>query len=161
MQREGYYEVAKRYIKYRYQRELVRAFSRRDEGILSLIKGTNDELNTENSNKNTKIASTQRDYMAGEVAKDLAQRLLLPKHIVEAHNNGVLHFHDMDYSPAQPLFNCCLINIKDMLDNGTCVNGTKIDSPSSFPTACTIVTQIIASVARGQYQGFGKVYFAR
>lgn len=153
LQREGYYQLAKNYIKYRYQRELVREFSKRDKSILSLIQGTNDELRTENSNKNVTLASTQRDYMAGEVAKDLAQRLLLPKHIVDAHNNGVLHFHDMDYSPAQPLFNCCLINIGDMLDNGTCVNGTKIDSPSSFPTACTIVTQIIASVASGQYGG--------
>lgn len=153
LQREGYYVLAKNYIKYRYQRELARAFGKRDESILSLIRGTNDELRTENSNKNVTLASTQRDYMAGEVAKDLAQRLLLPKHIVDAHNNGVLHFHDMDYSPAQPLFNCCLINIGDMLDNGTCVNGTKIDSPSSFPTACTIVTQIIASVASGQYGG--------
>ena len=153
LQREGYYYLAKNYIKYRQQRELAREFKKRDESILSLIHGTNDELKTENSNKNVTLASTQRDYMAGEVAKDLAKRLLLPKHIVEAHENAVLHFHDMDYSPAQPLFNCCLINIKDMLDNGTCVNGTKIDSPSSFPTACTIVTQIIASVASGQYGG--------
>ena len=153
LQREGYYVLAKNYIKYRYQRELVREFKKRDESILSLIQGTNDELKTENSNKNVTLASTQRDYMAGEVAKDLAKRLLLPKHIIEAHEKGVLHFHDMDYSPAQSLFNCCLINISDMLDNGTCVNGTKIDSPSSFPTACTIVTQIIASVASGQYGG--------
>lgn len=153
LQREGYYVLAKNYIKYRYQRELAREFKKRDDSVLTLIQGTNDELKTENSNKNTSLASTQRDYMAGEVAKDLAQRVLLPKHIVEAHNNGVLHFHDMDYSPAQPIFNCCLINIKDMLDNGTCVNGTKIDSPSSFPTACTIATQIIASVASGQYGG--------
>ena len=153
LQREGYYYLAKNYIKYRYQRELAREFKKRDESILSLLHGSNDELKTENSNKNTTLASTQRDYMAGEVAKDLAKRLLLPKHIVKAHEDGVLHFHDMDYSPAQSLFNCCLINIKDMLDNGTCVNGTKIDSPSSFPTACTIVTQIIASVASGQYGG--------
>ena len=153
LQREGYYVLAKNYIKYRYQRELAREFKKRDDSVLTLIQGTNDELKTENSNKNTSLASTQRDYMAGEVAKDLAQRVLLPKHIVDAHNNGVLHFHDMDYSPAQPIFNCCLINIKDMLDNGTCVNGTKIDSPSSFPTACTIATQIIASVASGQYGG--------
>lgn len=153
LQREGYYTLAKNYIEYRFQRKLVREFNKRDEGILALIQGTNDELKTENSNKDTKLASTQRDYMAGEVAKDLAQRLLLPKYIVEAHNNGVLHFHDMDYSPCQPIFNCCLINIKDMLDNGTCINGTKVDSPNSFPTACTIVTQIIASVASGQYGG--------
>lgn len=151
--REGYYKLSNNYTRYRYQRELVRGFKKRDESILSLIQGTNDELKTENSNKNTTLASTQRDYMAGEVAKDLAKRLLLPKHIVEAHDNGVLHFHDMDYSPAQSLFNCCLINIGDMLDNGTCINGTKVDSPSSFPTACTIVTQIIASVASGQYGG--------
>ena len=150
---EGYYEVARNYIKYRRDRELAREFRKRDEGILSLIQGTNEELKTENSNKNPTLASTQRDYMAGEVSKDLAQRLLLPKHIVEAHNNGVLHFHDMDYSPCQPIFNCCLINIKDMLDNGTCINGTMVESPHSFPTACTIMTQIIASVASGQYGG--------
>ena len=153
LQREGYYALAKAYITYRYKRELVREFNKRDESILTLIQGTNSELNTENSNKNPTIASTQRDYMAGEVSKDLAKRLLLPKHIVEAHNNGVLHFHDMDYSPTQPIFNCCLINIKDMLDNGTCINGTMVESPHSFPTACTIMTQIIASVASGQYGG--------
>lgn len=153
LQREGYYELAKAYIKYRFQRELVREFKKRDDSILTLIQGTNSELNTENSNKNPKIASTQRDYMAGEVSKDLAKRLLLPKHIVQAHNEGVLHFHDMDYSPTQPIFNCCLINIKDMLDNGTCINSTMVESPHSFPTACTIMTQIIASVASGQYGG--------
>ena len=153
LQREGYYYLAKNYIKYRYQRELAREFKKRDDSILTLIQGTNKELKTENSNKNPTLASTQRDYMAGEVAKDLGQRLLLPKEIVDAHNNGVLHFHDMDYSPAQPIFNCCLINIGDMLDNGTCINGTMVESPSSFPTACTIVTQIIASVASGQYGG--------
>lgn len=153
LMRAGYYKLAKAYIEYRYQRKLVRELHRTDESILTLIEGTNDELRTENSNKNTKLAPTQRDYMAGEVAKDVAKRLLLPKEIVDAHENGVLHFHDMDYSPMQPIFNCCLINIGDMLDNGTCVNGTKIDSPSSFPTACTIMTQIIASVASGQYGG--------
>ena len=121
LQREGYYQLAKNYIKYRYNRELAREFKKRDEGIMSLIGGTNAELNTENSNKNPKLASTMRDYTAGEVCKDLAQRILLPKHIVEAHNSGAIHFHDMDYSPAMPIFNCCLIDIKDMLDNGTCV----------------------------------------
>lgn len=153
LQREGYYQLAKNYIKYRFTRELAREFKKRDAGIMSLIGGTNAELKTENSNKNPTLASTMRDYTAGEVCKDIAKRVLLPKHIVDAHNNGVIHFHDMDYSPMMPIFNCCLINIGDMLDNGTCVNNTKIDSPSSFPTACTIVTQIIASVASGQYGG--------
>lgn len=153
LMRNGYYEVGKHYIKYRYTRELAREFKKRDDGILALLQNSNDELSKENSNKDTKLASTMRDYMAGEVCKDLAKRVLLPKHIVEAHENGVLHYHDMDVSPVMPEFNCCLINIKDMLDNGTCINSTMIDSPSSFTTACTITTQIIASIASGQYGG--------
>ena len=153
LQVNGYYELAKHYIKYRYQRQLVREFKKRDEGILTLIQGSNEELNKENSNKDAKLASTMRDYISGEVCKDLAKRLILPKDVVEAHENGALHFHDMDYSPVMPIFNCCLVNIKDMLDNGTCINGTMVESPHSFPTACTIMTQIIACIASGQYGG--------
>ena len=147
-----YYELAKEYITYRYKRALVRTSNSTDESILSLIRGTNKELEEENSNKNTHIASTQRDYIAGEVSRDVSKRLLLPEKIVKAHDTGVLHFHDMDYF-IQPIFNCCLINIGDMLDNGTCINGKMIESPKSFRTACTITTQIIASIASNQYGG--------
>ena len=146
-------KTARCYIRYRYKRNLARELKERDNTILELIQGSNEELNKENSNKNTQLASTQRDYMAGEVSKDLAKRILLPKKVVEAHENGILHFHDMDYSPIMPIFNCCLIDIKDMLDNGTCINGTMVESPKSFPVACTVMTQIIASVASGQYGG--------
>lgn len=148
----GYYELADKYITYRYKRALVRQSNSTDESILSLIRNENKELEEENSNKNTKLASTQRDYIAGEVSRDLTKRLLLPEHIVKAHEDGVLHFHDMDYF-VQPIFNCCLINIGDMLDNGTVVNGKMIESPKSFRTACTIMTQIIAGVASNQYGG--------
>lgn len=147
-----YYEVAKAYITYRYKRALVRKSNSTDESILSLIRNENKELEEENSNKNTHIASTQRDYIAGEVSRDLSKRILLPEKIVKAHEDGVLHFHDMDYF-VQPIFNCCLINIKDMLDNGTIINGKMIESPKSFRTACTIATQIIASIASNQYGG--------
>lgn len=147
-----YYEVAKEYITYRYKRALVRKANSTDESILSLIRNENKELEEENSNKNTHIASTQRDYIAGEVSRDLSKRILLPEKIVKAHENGVLHFHDMDYF-IQPIFNCCLINIGDMLDNGTVINGKMIESPKSFRTACTIATQIIASIASNQYGG--------
>ena len=148
----GFYVLAKEYITYRYKRALVRTSNSTDESILSLIRGTNKELEEENSNKNTHIASTQRDYIAGEVSRDLSKRILLPEKIVKAHDDGVLHFHDMDYF-VQPIFNCCLINIKDMLDNGTVINGKMIESPKSFRTACTIATQIIASIASNQYGG--------
>ena len=144
--------LAKKYITYRYKRALVRKSNTTDNSILSLIRGNNKELEEENSNKNTHIASTQRDYIAGEVSRDVSKRLLLPPHIVAAHDDGVLHFHDMDYF-IQPIFNCCLINIKDMLDNGTVINGKMIESPKSFRTACTIATQIIASIASNQYGG--------
>ena len=152
MMEYGYYEVANKYITYRYKRELVRASNSTDESILSLIRGENKELEEENSNKNTKIASTQRDYIAGEVSRDISKRILLPPHIVKAHEDGVLHFHDMDYF-IQPIFNCCLVNIGDMLDNGTVINGKMIESPNSFRTACTIMTQIIACIASNQYGG--------
>ena len=148
----GYYALAEHYITYRYKRAMVRESNSTDESILSLIRDENEELKEENSNKNTKIASTQRDYIAGEVSRDVSKRLLLPEHIVKAHEDGVLHFHDLDYF-IQPIFNCCLINIGDMLDNGTVINGKMIESPKSFRTACTIMTQIIACIASNQYGG--------
>lgn len=152
MMEYGYYELAKRYITYRYKRALVRQSNTTDESILTLIRNENKDLAEENSNKNTKIASTQRDYIAGEVSRDISKRILLPEKIVKAHEDGILHFHDMDYF-IQPIFNCCLINIGDMLDNGTVINGKMIESPHSFRTACTIMTQIIACIASNQYGG--------
>ena len=149
---KGKYELAKKYIVYRYNRALVRKANTTDESILGLIRNENKELAEENSNKNTLLASTQRDYIAGEVSRDLTRRLLLPEKIVKADKEGVLHFHDADYF-VQPIFNCCLINIGDMLDNGTVMNGKLIESPKSFQVACTIMTQIIASVASNQYGG--------
>ncbi|HOB25961.1 MAG TPA: anaerobic ribonucleoside-triphosphate reductase [Bacilli bacterium] len=149
---QKHFELAKCYIVYRYNRALVRKSNTTDESILSLIKNENKELNEENSNKNTRIASTQRDYIAGEVSRDLSRRILLPEKISKAHEDGILHFHDMDYF-VQPIFNCCLINIGDMLDNGTVMNGKLIESPKSFQVACTVTTQIIASVASNQYGG--------
>ena len=148
----GKYELAKTYIIYRYNRALVRKANTTDESILSLIKNSNKDLMEENSNKNAVMAATQRDLIAGEVSKDLTKRILLPEHISRAHDEGAIHFHDADYF-LQPIFNCCLINIGDMLDNGTVMNGKLIESPKSFQVACTIMTQIIASVACGQYGG--------
>ncbi len=146
------FDLAKHYIVYRYNRALVRKSNTTDESILSLIRNENKELNEENSNKNSVLASTQRDYIAGEVSKDLTRRILLPEKISKAHDEGVLHFHDMDYF-IQPIFNCCLINIKDMLDNGTVMNGKMLETPKSFQVACTVTTQIIAAVASNQYGG--------
>lgn len=146
------YNLAKAYIKYRYTRELVRKSNTTDDSIMSLIKNSNKELKEENSNKNATLASTQRDYMAGEVSKDITKRILLPAKIVKAHEDGVIHFHDMDYF-IQPIFNCCLVNIGDMLDNGTVMNNKLIESPKSFKVACTVMTQIIAAVASNQYGG--------
>ena len=146
------YELAKKYIVYRYTRALVRKSNTTDESILGLIRKTNKEVMEENSNKNAIIASTQRDLIAGEVSKDLTKRMLLPEKITKAHEDGILHFHDMDYF-LQPIFNCCLINIGDMLDNGTVMNGKLMESPKTFQVACTITTQIIASVASSQYGG--------
>ena len=148
----GKYELAKTYIIYRYTRALVRKANTTDESILSLIRNDNKELAEENANKNTAIASTQRDYIAGEVSRDLTRRILLPEHISKAHDEGVLHFHDADYF-VQHIFNCCLVNIGDMLDNGTMINGKLIESPKSFQVACTVVTQIISCVASNQYGG--------
>ena len=147
----GKFDLAKRYIVYRYTRELVRRANTTDDSILSLIKNSNKEVMEENSNKNATAASTQRDLIAGEVSKDLTKRLLLPEKIAKAHEEGILHFHDADYF-VQPIFNCCLINIQDMLDNGTVMNGKLIESPKSFQVACTVMTQII-SVASSQYGG--------
>ena len=146
------YELAKKYIVYRYTRALVRKQNTTDESILGLIRNENKELAEENSNKNTMLASTQRDYIAGEVSRDLTRRILLPEKITKAHEDGILHFHDADYF-IQPIFNCCLINIADMLDNGTVMNGKMIESPKSFQVACTSTTQIIAAVASNQYGG--------
>ena len=148
----GAFEVAKRYITYRYTRALVRQSNTTDDKILSLIECANEEAKQENANKNPVINSTQRDYMAGEVSKDLTARLLLPQDIVEAHNEGIIHFHDTDYY-AQHMHNCDLVNLEDMLQNGTVITGTLIEKPHSFSTACNIATQIIAQVASNQYGG--------
>ena len=148
----GAFDLAKRYITYRYTRALVRQSNTTDNKILSLIECDNEEAKQENSNKNPVINSTQRDYMAGEVSKDLTTRLLLPQDIVEAHNEGIIHFHDMDYY-AQHMHNCDLVNLEDMLQNGTVITGTLIEKPHSFSTACNIATQIIAQVASNQYGG--------
>ena len=149
---DGKFILAKTYIIYRYSRELVRKANTTDDSILSLIKNRNKDVMEENSNKNATVASTQRDLIAGEVSKDLTKRILLPEKISKAHEDGVLHFHDADYF-LQPIFNCCLINIGDMLDNGTVMNGKLIESPKSFQVACTVMTQIISSVASSQYGG--------
>ncbi len=148
----GHYDLAKKYIIYRYNRALIRKSNTTDETILTLVKNSNKDVMEENSNKNANAASTQRDLIAGEVSKDLTRRLLLPEDISKAHDDGVLHFHDADYF-IQPIFNCCLINIGDMLDNGTVMNGKMIESPKSFQVACTVTTQIIAAVACSQYGG--------
>ncbi len=144
--------LAKTYIIYRYQREMVRKSNTTDESILGLIKQTNKDAMEENSNKNAAVASTQRDLIAGEVSRDLTRRLLLPEKISKAHDEGILHFHDSDYF-VQSIFNCCLIDIGDMLDNGTVMNGKLIESPKSFQVACTVMTQIISAVASSQYGG--------
>jgi anaerobic ribonucleoside-triphosphate reductase len=148
----GKYELSKAYIIYRYIRSLARKQNTTDESILNLLHNANKEMAEENSNKDTTVASTQRDYIAGIVSRDLTRRILLPEKISKAHDQGLLHFHDADYF-VQPIFNCCLINISDMLDNGTMMNGKLIESPKSFQVACTVTTQIIACVASNQYGG--------
>ena len=148
----GAYEVAKKYITYRYTRNLVRRSNTTDERILSLIECCNEEAKQENANKNPTVNSVQRDYMAGEVSRDLTERLLLPEDIVQAHKEGIIHFHDADYY-AQHMHNCDLVNLEDMLQNGTVISGTMIERPHSFSTACNIATQIIAQVASNQYGG--------
>ena len=148
----GAFEVAKSYITYRYTRSLVRKSNTTDDKILSLIECNNEEAKQENSNKNPVVNSTQRDYMAGEVSRDITNRILLPKEIVDAHNEGIIHFHDTDYY-AQHMHNCDLVNLEDMLQNGTVITGTLIEKPHSFATACNIATQIVAQVASNQYGG--------
>ena len=148
----GAFDVAKNYITYRYTRTLVRKSNTTDEKILSLIERNNEEVKQENSNKNPTVNSVQRDYMAGEVSRDLTERMLLPQDVVEAHRNGLIHFHDSDYF-AQHMHNCDLVNLEDMLQNGTVISGTLIEKPKSFSTACNITTQIIAQVASNQYGG--------
>lgn len=146
------YEVARKYITYRYTRALVRKSNTTDEQILSLIERNNEEIKQENSNKNPLVNSVQRDYMAGEVSKDITRRILLPQKIMRAHEEGIIHFHDSDYF-AQHMHNCCLVNLEDMLQNGTVISETMIDKPKSFSTACNVATQIIAQVASSQYGG--------
>ena len=150
LMRAGHFEVAKAYIKYRRDKEHLRQANTTDAAILTLIEHNNEEIKQENSNKNPMINSVQRDYMAGEVSKDITYRYLLPPDIVDAHNKGIIHFHDADYF-AQHMYNCCLSNLDDMLQNGTCISETLIEKPHSFSTACTITTQIIAQVSSNQY----------
>ena len=149
---QGAFEVARRYVRYRYTRSLIRKTNTTDNQILSLIECNNEEVKQENSNKNPTVNSVQRDYMAGEVSKDITKRILLPQDIVEAHEAGIIHFHDSDYF-AQHMHNCDLVNLEDMLQNGTVISGTMIEKPHSFSTACNIATQIIAQVASSQYGG--------
>ncbi len=148
----GAFEVAKQYITYRYTRSLIRKSNTTDDRILSLIESNNEEVKQENANKNPTVNAVQRDYMAGEVSKDITRRILLPKEIVDAHEAGIIHFHDSDYY-AQHMHNCDLVNLDDMLQNGTVISGTMIEKPHSFSTACNIATQIIAQVASNQYGG--------
>lgn len=146
------FEVARKYITYRYKRALIRKSNSTDEQILTLIECNNEEVKQENSNKNPVVNSVQRDYMAGEVSKDITRRFLLPPDIVKAHEEGLIHFHDSDYF-AQHMHNCCLVNLEDMLQNGTVISETMIDTPKSFSTACNIATQSIAQIASSQYGG--------
>ena len=148
----NYNNLVRTFIQYRYNKELIRKSNTTDDSILSLINLANEELKQENSNKNPVINSTQRDYMAGEVSKDLARRILLPKDVVKAHDEGTIHFHDTDYY-AQKMYNCCLLNLQDMLQNNTVISGTLIETPHSFATACNVATQVVAQVASNQYGG--------
>ena len=150
--KHGGYSVAQKYVRYRYKRELIRGTSSIDKNIMSLICRNNEELKTENANKNPTIISTQRDYMAGEVSKDISRRLILTQEMVDAHDNGIVHVHDTDYL-VQPMINCCLVNLEDMLQNGTVITGTLIEKPKSFLTACNIATQVIAVVCSNQFGG--------
>ena len=150
--KQSAYNVAKNYIKYRYKRAMVRHSNTTDEQILSLLEFDNEEVKQENSNKNPAINSVQRDYMAGEVSKDITKRFLLPEDVQQAHEEGIIHFHDADYF-AQHMHNCCLVNLEDMLQNGTVISETTIEKPHSFSTACNIATQSIAQIASSQYGG--------
>ena len=149
---KGAFDIARGYVKYRYMRSLIRNANTTDDRILSLIECNNEDVKQENSNKNPTVNSVQRDYMAGEVSKDITRRLLLPQDIVEADKEGIIHFHDTDYY-AQHMHNCDLVNLEDMLQNGTVISETLIEKPHSFSTACNIATQIIAQVASSQYGG--------
>ena len=149
LMKTGKNEVARKYITYRYKRALVRQANTTDDQILSLIECDNEEVKQENSNKNPTVNSVQRDYMAGEVSKDITRRFLLPEDIVRAHEEGIIHFHDSDYF-AQHMYNCCLVNLEDMLLNGTVISETMIERPRSFSTACNIATQAIAQIASNQ-----------
>ena len=148
----AYKEVAREYIRYRYKRELLREHSKMQKNILEIVEAKNDYVNSENSNKNPQILSTQRDYMAGEVSKEISLKLLLPDDAVQAHNEGIIHIHDTDYM-IQTMHNCCLVNLEDMLQNGTVISKTLIETPHSFHTACNVATQIMAQVASNQYGG--------
>lgn len=148
----NHFILAKKYILYRYAKSIKRNASNRDNAILDITRNANEEVAQENSNKDSRTASTQRDLIAGEISKDITMSTLLPSDVVKAHNDGVLHFHDADYF-IQPIFNCCLLNIADMLDNGTCINGKLIETPKSFQVACTVTTQVIQSASSGQYGG--------
>ena len=150
--KEGAFQVAKNYITYRYDRQLARQANTTDEQVFALIDCKNEEVKQENSNKNPTVNSVQRDYMAGEMSKDLTKRFLLPAHIWKAHEEGLIHFHDADYF-AQRMHNCDLVNLEDMLQNGTVISNTMIERPHSFSTACNIATQIVAQVASSQYGG--------
>lgn len=150
LMRNGFYSLAHNYSIYRYEHALRRKENTIDNKIFSIVKGTNQEAHEENSNKNVNIISTQRDYIAGEVSKDLTRRYLLPKDIMDAHDKGMIHFHDTDYA-INKSFNCCLVNLDDMLQNGTVISDTKIDKPHRFLTACNIATQIVSQVASNQY----------
>ena len=152
LMRSGAFILARAYITYRYKRALIRRTNTTDDQILSLIECNNEEVKQENSNKNPTVNSVQRDYMAGEISKDITRRILLPEDIVKAHEEGIIHFHDSDYF-AQHMHNCDLVNLEDMLQNGTVISGTMIEKPHSFSTACNIATQIIAQVASNQYGG--------
>lgn len=153
LQKEGYYKLAKHYIKYRYQRELVRESKKRNQEVLELLNGDSEYWNTENSNKNPKLANVQRDYMAGILSKEITENFLLPEDVLEAHKKGIIHFHDIDYFGQNAIHNCDLINLKDMLENGTIINNVKIDPQHRLSTACTVATQIITAVASSQYGG--------
>lgn len=153
LQKEGYYKLAKHYIKYRYNRELVRESKKRNQEVLELLNGDSEYWNTENSNKNPKLANVQRDYMAGILSKEITENFLLPENVLEAHKKGIIHFHDIDYFGQNAIHNCDLINLKDMLENGTIINNVKIDPQHRLSTACTVATQIITAVASSQYGG--------
>jgi len=150
IQEEGGFSVATKYTVYRYKRELVRKSNTTDDKILTLVEYENEEVKEENSNKNPMVVSVQRDYMAGEVSRDLTERIILPEDVVEAHKQGIIHFHDSDYF-VQHMHNCCLVNLEDMLQNGTVISDTMIEKPKSFYTACNIATQCIAQIASSQY----------